>query len=147
MQIRWSYDRLISTLGFPILVRWHLYILNRAPECCPLWYNVSLYTELQRQNKAKLLIHKRYQNKQPSNGVFIMGILATIFGEPTENTCNGFYFGVLKITSCARNCTLASICYNLNVVDMRVDMCTTRPITSLKHFLSQFKFNEKFVSL
>ena len=26
MEIRRSYDRLISTMGFPILVRWHLYI-------------------------------------------------------------------------------------------------------------------------
>ena len=26
MEIRRSYDRLISTIGFPILVRWHLYI-------------------------------------------------------------------------------------------------------------------------
>ena len=26
VEIRWSYDRLISTVGFPILVRWHLYI-------------------------------------------------------------------------------------------------------------------------
>ena len=26
VEIRWSYDRLIPTMGFPILVRWHLYI-------------------------------------------------------------------------------------------------------------------------
>ena len=26
MEVRRSYDRLISTMGFPILVRWHLYI-------------------------------------------------------------------------------------------------------------------------
>ena len=26
MEIRRSYDRLISTMGFPILVRWHIYI-------------------------------------------------------------------------------------------------------------------------
>ena len=26
MEIRRSYDRLISTMGFPILVRWHCYI-------------------------------------------------------------------------------------------------------------------------
>ena len=26
MEIRRSYDRLTSTMGFPILVRWHLYI-------------------------------------------------------------------------------------------------------------------------
>ena len=26
VEIRWSYDRLISTMGFPILVRWHLHI-------------------------------------------------------------------------------------------------------------------------
>ena len=35
VEIRWSYDRLISTMGFPILVTWHLYIESgpRAP-CC-----------------------------------------------------------------------------------------------------------------
>ena len=32
MEIRRSYDRLISTMGFPILVRWHLYI-----ESGPWW--------------------------------------------------------------------------------------------------------------
>ena len=26
VEIRWSYDRLISTMGFPILIRWHIYI-------------------------------------------------------------------------------------------------------------------------
>ena len=26
MEIRQSYNRLISTMGFPVLVRWHLYI-------------------------------------------------------------------------------------------------------------------------
>ena len=26
VEIRWSYDCLISTMGFPILVRWHIYI-------------------------------------------------------------------------------------------------------------------------
>ena len=31
MEIRWSYDRLISTMGFPILVRWQLYIKNQDP--------------------------------------------------------------------------------------------------------------------
>ena len=29
VEIRWSKDRLISTMGFPILVRWHLYIESR----------------------------------------------------------------------------------------------------------------------
>ena len=28
MEIRRSYDRLISTIGFPILARWHLYIAS-----------------------------------------------------------------------------------------------------------------------
>ena len=32
MEIRRSYDRLISTMGFPILVRWHLYI-ESGPWC------------------------------------------------------------------------------------------------------------------
>ena len=32
VEIRRSYDRLISTMGFPILVRWHLYI-ESGPWC------------------------------------------------------------------------------------------------------------------
>ena len=32
MEIRRSYDRLISTMGFPLLVRWHLYI-ESGPRC------------------------------------------------------------------------------------------------------------------
>ena len=33
VQIRRSYDRLISTMGFPILIRWHLYI-ESGPRSC-----------------------------------------------------------------------------------------------------------------
>ena len=33
MEIGRSYDRLISTMGFPILVRWHLYI-DSGPWSC-----------------------------------------------------------------------------------------------------------------
>ena len=38
MKIRQSNDRLISTMGFPILVRWHLYI-DSLPRCdvCVYW--------------------------------------------------------------------------------------------------------------
>ena len=39
MEIRRSYDRLISTMGFPILVRWHLYIESgpcKFPHTIPL---------------------------------------------------------------------------------------------------------------
>ena len=32
VEIRRSYDRLISTMGFPILIRWHLYI-ESGPRC------------------------------------------------------------------------------------------------------------------
>ena len=35
VEIRRSYDRLISTMGFPILVRWHLYI-ESGPWSLPL---------------------------------------------------------------------------------------------------------------
>ena len=40
VEIRRSYDRLISTMGFPILVRWHLYI-ESGPWCqrCP-WHRI-----------------------------------------------------------------------------------------------------------
>ena len=35
MEIRRSYDRLISTMGFPILVKWHLYIESGVvPTAC-----------------------------------------------------------------------------------------------------------------
>ena len=33
VEIRRSYDRLISTMGFPLPVRWHLYI-ESGPRCC-----------------------------------------------------------------------------------------------------------------
>ena len=45
MEIRRSYDRLISTMGFPILVRWHLYI-ESAPclqsQYLNWWWLISL---------------------------------------------------------------------------------------------------------
>ena len=37
MEIRRSYDRLISTMGFPILVRWHLYIESGPWFLCNWW--------------------------------------------------------------------------------------------------------------
>ena len=41
VEIRRSYDRLISTMGFPKLVRWHLYI--ESGSCCSgsLWHKAS----------------------------------------------------------------------------------------------------------
>ena len=47
VEIRRSYDRLISTMGFPILVRWHLYI-ESGPR--PSFGN-SHYVRCQRQNE------------------------------------------------------------------------------------------------
>ena len=35
MEIRRSYDRLISTMGFPILVEWHLYFESGPNDWCP----------------------------------------------------------------------------------------------------------------
>ena len=44
VEIRWSYDRLISTMGFPIPVRWHIYIESglRSQLC---HYTVTFATE------------------------------------------------------------------------------------------------------
>ena len=39
VEIRLSYDRLIFTMGFPILVRWHLYI-----ESGPGWFKTQWHT-------------------------------------------------------------------------------------------------------
>ena len=39
VEIRWSYDRLISTMGFHILVRWDLYI-----ESGPRWFETQWHT-------------------------------------------------------------------------------------------------------
>ena len=47
VEIRRSYDRLISTMGFPILVRWHLYI-ESAP-----WSLFHCYKQVQRQNRNR----------------------------------------------------------------------------------------------
>ena len=41
VEIRRSYDRLISTMGFPILVRCHLYI-ESGPRCHPNWYEIRV---------------------------------------------------------------------------------------------------------
>ena len=43
MEIRRSYGRLISTMGFPILVRWHLYI-ESGPWACVHWESSYHYT-------------------------------------------------------------------------------------------------------
>ena len=40
MEIRRSYDRLISTMGFPILVRWHLYI--ESGPCRPMFLSLNM---------------------------------------------------------------------------------------------------------
>ena len=40
VKIWWSYDYLISTMWFPILVRWHLYIWNRAEKS---WITSSIF--------------------------------------------------------------------------------------------------------
>ena len=55
VEIRRSYDRLISTMGFPIPVRRHLYIESgpRVPSCQGLWphnSNISLITP---ENKSQ----------------------------------------------------------------------------------------------
>ena len=44
MEIRRTYDRLISTIGFPILIRWHLYI-ESGPS---LWFThtISAYPKI-----------------------------------------------------------------------------------------------------
>ena len=41
MEIRWSYDRLISTMGFPILERWHLYIESGPRDPFHKWFESS----------------------------------------------------------------------------------------------------------
>ena len=57
VEIRRSYNRLISTMRFPILVRWHLYLLNQPPDgnthhwypiffdpIWPLWREQNVHT-------------------------------------------------------------------------------------------------------
>ena len=46
VEIKWSYDRLISTMGFPILVRWHLHI-ESAPWCLKVFLYFFLMLLLQ----------------------------------------------------------------------------------------------------
>ena len=59
VEIRRSYDHLISTMGFPILVRWHLYIESWPwyPMSYPhqLWISVIVDTLIRRQS-AMILV-------------------------------------------------------------------------------------------
>ena len=45
-EIRQSYDRLISTMGFPILVRWHLYIESGPRIVFPMMAHLFVLSEL-----------------------------------------------------------------------------------------------------
>ena len=60
VEIRRSYDRLISTMGFPIPVRQHLYI-ESGPRCTCIFYHFSTL-RLHRQLKSPLLKDKGIVN-------------------------------------------------------------------------------------
>ena len=55
MEIRRSYDRLISTMGFPILVRWHLYI--KSGPLSPVLSTLVLLTGRPAANECRLSCH------------------------------------------------------------------------------------------
>ena len=46
VEIRRSHDRLISTMGFPILVRWHIYI-ESGPRSCYMMLDICFYRKSQ----------------------------------------------------------------------------------------------------
>ena len=63
MEIRRSYNRLISTMGFPILVRWHLYIESRPrflnkhmipKSLCCSWLQNGCHNEGNQHNYCRL---------------------------------------------------------------------------------------------
>ena len=54
MEIRRSYDHLISKMGFPILVRWHLYI-ESGPRLHPRWCSCTVQSLVQQDfNNTKI---------------------------------------------------------------------------------------------
>ena len=85
MEIRWSYDRLISTMGFPILVRCHLYI-----ESGP-WFIISLDNDLVPSVSPPCLTH------------WCQDRMATILQRTSSNL-----FPVSKLLYCNSNFTKSS---------------------------------------
>ena len=81
LEIRQSYDRLISTMGFSILVRWHLYIESGPWFVLKLhyymvWFKTLLHTDdkSQKLKKKTSLPINELMNKsinQPINQLFI----------------------------------------------------------------------------
>ena len=65
VEIRRSYDRLISTMGFPILVRWHLYIEGRCGASGYLRYLVWLILTLSYHSNEPLI---RYVKLRVAHG-------------------------------------------------------------------------------
>ena len=75
MEIRRSYDRLLSTMGFPILVRWHLYIesgpWSHQPEC----RHISKYHHI----TDNFLFSARGTSWKSKNNDHSLGSMLTVF--------------------------------------------------------------------
>ena len=65
MEIRRSYDCLISTLGFPILVRWHLYIESGPRASFQYKDHHSVYRDSHYKDKTIVLYH--FYNRNPTS--------------------------------------------------------------------------------
>ena len=76
MEIRRSYDRLISTVGFPILVRWHIYI-ESGPWCLRLvlTYAVINVERIGQDNSFVAFPWQRWS--EWSEAWYLPGILST----------------------------------------------------------------------
>ena len=74
MEIRRSYDRLISTIGFPILIRWHLYI-ESGPRfldwCYILLWKKTFQTVMSKLHSTEVLFNSAKGLMRIKNVVFL----------------------------------------------------------------------------
>ena len=100
VEIRRSYDRLISTMGFPILVRRHLYIESR-PWSLYFFLIYSLYSSSVRSCDVlsySAMLAQAYEGNKPSLGsTFPWGCQHWLQHRPGRHSTDGSYF-MVKIT-------------------------------------------------
>ena len=122
MEIRQSYDRLISTMGFPIPVRHHLYIESgprpllepvltyHQQRSCGIHSRV-MFTYILKISISKLCLKFTYLNSQPhlpgSNELTHPGLVWHIF---IMKRCSHFPSDTYSI--CITNYSITLLCYN-----------------------------------
>ena len=95
---RRSYDRLISTMGFPIPVRWHLYIESEPRYHSWSWFNYYVYTRQTEYRIQRLIIGPFYRRLSHHNLNFM----------PISFYCHlnqtNYYYLYTLYSSCDSNC-------------------------------------------